>query len=108
VSHHRFLTVRPDTFANLVNSFGGSSAANLLQVGDAEIDRLLDEVTRTNDNEKRAELYAEIQERFAEWVPMFPVVGFQNGWYAGDKVGGFGHVFFGTNFVDVRTLYIAE
>ncbi len=108
VSHHRFITVRPDTYANVLNSFGGKSAANLLQVGDPEVDELLDEVTRTNDNKERADLYAQIQERFAEWVPMFPIVGFQFGWYAGDNVGGFKQVDFGTNYVDVRTLYVAD
>lgn len=65
--------VDPDPYAVWHSSQAGSSGRNVSSLADARIDRLLEDARQTPDQARRADLYREFQEVFAQDVPAIPL-----------------------------------
>jgi len=88
-SQLRFAEVREEIDQQLRQFFHSTSTGNNGKAGDPQVDALLDELRTPEGQERKAEIYAEMQNRFAEWLPIAPLVAHKNGWYVGKNVGGF-------------------
>lgn len=104
----RFVGMTAEVDQALFANFHSASSANNSHGSDPEVDRLLVEARDAGSVADRAEIYEEIQERFREWLPMMPMIQHRNGWYAGDRVGGFPGTLPGTALIDVAMLYVSE
>lgn len=85
----RFTNVNQNPYQDISIGFASDSVENLVKAGDPRVDELLAKAKVTSDKAELTEIYAGIQEAFAEWLPIIPLVQQQAGWYAGPKVGGF-------------------
>ncbi len=108
VAQHRLAGTALETDQSLRQLYYTTSAANNGKAGDPEIDRLLDEAAATDDNDERRKIFAEMQERFVDWLPIMPILMLSGGWYLGDKVGNFPGSLPGSDRPDFRELWIAK
>jgi peptide/nickel transport system substrate-binding protein len=68
--------------------FRSGSAGTITHAGNAELDRIIDKLSRTPVKD-RHELYAEAQRVLGEWMPSVPLVQQVGAWIVDDSVGGF-------------------
>lgn len=85
----RFTNVNQNPYNDIYTGFSSSSPENLVKAGDPTVDELLAKANTTMDRAELAAIYADIQDAFAQWLPIVPLVQQQAGWYAGPNVGGF-------------------
>ncbi|MDO5500269.1 MAG: ABC transporter substrate-binding protein [Propionibacteriaceae bacterium] len=85
----RFVEVRAEVDQALRTLYHSDSRGNSGGAGDPDIDRLLDELTTTEGQDRREEIYQELQQQFAEWIPIIPLNAHRQGWYIGNNVGNF-------------------
>ncbi|WP_425307523.1 ABC transporter substrate-binding protein [Ammonicoccus fulvus] len=85
----RFVEVRAEVDHSLRTLWHSGSRGNSGGAGDPEVDRLLDELQTTAGQERKVEIYNELQQRFAQWVPVVPLSAHRQGMYVGPKVGNF-------------------
>lgn len=85
----RFTEVRAEVDMNMRTLYYSTSRGNVGRGNDPRMDAILDELTTPEGQERRAELYAEMQTVMAEWVPHIPLVAHRNGWYVGKNVAVF-------------------
>jgi peptide/nickel transport system substrate-binding protein len=64
----------PDPYAAWHSSQTTSSGRNISMLSDARFDRLLEDARRESSPERRAQLYREFQELFAQEVPAIPLL----------------------------------
>jgi peptide/nickel transport system substrate-binding protein len=107
-SQLRFAEVREEIDQQLRQFFHSTSTGNNGKAGDPEVDALLDELRTPEGQERKAEIYAELQNRFAEWLPIAPLVAHKNGWYVGKDVGGFPGARVGLPDPDWRLLWATQ
>ncbi|MCD4526583.1 ABC transporter substrate-binding protein [Nocardioides sp. cx-173] len=84
----RFIGITLQATSDLQGRFHSKSPANIARGGDAEVDKLIEELLVTPVAE-RGDLYAQVQEAMTRWMPSTPTVGQIGGWIASDEVGGF-------------------
>jgi peptide/nickel transport system substrate-binding protein len=84
----RYIAVLAETDRVLRQNFYSQSPGNNGQLGDAEFDELLEQALTAEDDE-RAAIYEEMQLRFAQWLPMVPLLLDDNSFFVGSTVGGF-------------------
>lgn len=104
----RFIGITAEVDQVLFSNFYSTSAGNNSQGGDPTVDRLLIEARSASTLEERTEINHELQEAFREWLPILPLIQHRNGWYVGERVGGFPGVIPGVTTPDVAELYITE
>lgn len=104
----RWTGLPPEITQDQINQFSTGSALNIGHIGDAEVDQLLEDLKVAKDADERADLFEELQHRYAEWLPMIPTIRQVVGWYVSDKVGGFPGMIPGMYIPDMAHLYIAE
>ncbi|WP_425308293.1 ABC transporter substrate-binding protein [Ammonicoccus fulvus] len=85
----RFTEVRAEVDMNMRTLYYGTSRGNVGRGNDPRMDQILDELTTPEGQERKEELYAEMQTVMANWVPHIPLVAHRNGWYVGKNVAAF-------------------
>ena len=107
-AQHRYVDVREEFDQLLRTGYHSNSTGNFSQVGNPDLDVLLDELKTQEGQDRKSEIYADIQEVLAEWVPITPLVAHSDGWYVGDEVGGFPGVRVGVSEPDWRQIWKKE
>jgi len=109
-AQHRFTEVDAEVDQQLRQLYHTGSAGNNGQAGDPTVDKLLDQLQTVpvSDTAKRKDLYNQLQVAFAKWLPIAPLIEHQNGWYLGDKVGGFPGNFPGSAVVDFAKVWATK
>jgi peptide/nickel transport system substrate-binding protein len=107
-AQHRFTEIREEVDQNVRNLYHSTSTGNNGKAGDPQVDALLDELRTEAGQARKAEIYTELQNRFAEWLPIAPLVAHKNGWYVGKDVGGFPGSRIGTTEPDWRLVWAAQ
>lgn len=103
----RFVEVRAEIDQSLRTLYYSTSRGNSGGAGDPEIDKLLDELQTTAGQARKAEIYNELQKRFAVWLPIVPLNAHRQGWYVGPKVGNFPGFRPGMADPDYRELWVS-
>ena len=107
-AQHRFAEVREEIDQQLRNSYYSTSTGNNGKAGDPQVDALLDELRTEAGQARKAEIYGQLQNRFAEWLPIAPLIAHKNGWYVGKDVGGFPGARVGIPDPDWRLVWAAQ
>jgi len=88
-AQHRYTEVREEVDQQLRSTYHSTSKGNNSKGSDPEVDKLLDRARQASSENERREIYTGLQDRFAEWLPIAPLIAHKNGWYVGKNVGGF-------------------
>ena len=107
-AQHRFTEVREEIDQNLRNLYHSTSTGNNGKAGDPEVDRILDEIQTAEDQTNREQLYTDLQQALTEWMPIAPLLAHKNGWYVGEKIGGFPGARVGTYDPDWRLIWAVD
>jgi len=84
----RFIGFTLQATTDLAIRWTSTSPATLHHGKNPKLDKLIQQLTVT-PVEQRHELYADVQQEMADWLPAIPLVQQVGGWIVGDKVGGF-------------------
>ncbi|MER2135025.1 MAG: ABC transporter substrate-binding protein [Arthrobacter sp.] len=107
-AQHRFTEVREEVDQGLRNLYHSTSTGNNGKAGNPEVDALLDELQTEEGRANRAEIYTALQERLSAWMPIAPLMAHTNGWYVGERVGGFPGNRVGTGDPDWRLVWALQ
>lgn len=88
-SQLRYFSVNIGTDASLAGQLRSGSRQNISFLADPQIDGLLDELDATLDPDGRVPLYAQIQERIRETLPMMPLHVQTSAFLLSPEIGGF-------------------
>lgn len=107
-AQHRFTEVREEVDQGLRNLYHSTSTGNNGQAGNPEVDKLLDLLQTEEGQANREENYVRLQELLTEWLPIAPLMAHKNGWYVGERVGGFPGNRVGGNEPDWRLVWAVQ
>ena len=107
-AQHRYTEVREEVDQGLRNLYHSKSTGNNGKAGLPQIDSIFDELKTEAGQSNREQLFSDLQKELNSWMPIAPLLAHKNGWYAGEKVGGFPGARVGTFDPDWRLLWAVD